>query len=171
MSPVTITSPTPSDWERVRDLRLEMLRDTPIAFMETVEAAEAHTEDEWRMRANRGSTADSVQLVAVDGSGTWVGTMSGFVDRVATGGPILVGVYVSPSARGAEAGVADALLDAVEEWARGQGGVLTLHVHEENSRAIAFYRRRGYELTGHSFPYNLDPSTNELEMRRDLRSS
>jgi GNAT superfamily N-acetyltransferase len=168
MTAVTIMSPTETDWERVRDLRLEMLRDTPIAFMETVEAAEANTDDVWRMRAKRGHTPDSVQLVAVDGSGRWVGTMSGLVEHLEIGGPLLVGVFVSPGARGRDAGVADALLDAVEDWARGQGGTLTLHVHEDNDRAIGFYRRRGYELTGRTIPYNLDPTRNELEMRRNV---
>lgn len=168
MTAVRITSPTENDWERVRALRIEMLRDTPIAFMETVESAEGNTEDVWRMRANRGSTPDSAQFVAVNEAGTWVGTMSGFVDRVDTGGPLLVGVYVSPAFRGSKAGVTDALLDAVEDWARGLSDVLTLHVHEDNDRAIAYYRRRGYEATGHTVPYNLDPSKNEIEMRRTL---
>jgi GNAT superfamily N-acetyltransferase len=168
MTAVSIISPTETDWQRVRDLRLEMLRDTPIAFMETVEAAEANSEAVWRMRANRGSTPDSVQLVAVDAGGRWVGTMSGIVDRFQVGGPLLVGVFVSPSFRGREAGVTDALLDAVEEWARAHGSTLTLHVHEDNDRAIAFYRRRGYGLTGRTIPYNLDPTKNELEMRRTV---
>jgi GNAT superfamily N-acetyltransferase len=168
MYAVTILSPTEADWERVRDLRLEMLRDTPIAFMETVEAAEANTEEVWRVRANRGTTPDSVQLVAVDDAGRWVGTMSGFVDRLEVRGPLLVGVFVTAGARGRDAGVADALLDAVEDWARGRGDALTLHVHEDNDRAIAFYRRRGYDLTGRTIPYNLDPTRNELEMRRRL---
>lgn len=165
---VTIVSPTEADWQRVRDLRLEMLRDTPIAFLETIEAAEANTEDVWKMRANRGSTPDSVQLVAVAASGRWVGTMSGIVDRLDVGGPLLVGVYISPAFRGRDVGVADALLDAIEGWARGLGTTLTLHVHEDNTRAIAFYRRRGYTLTGRTIPYNLDPTRNELEMRRSL---
>ena len=168
MTAVTIVSPTEADWRSVRDLRLEMLRDTPIAFMETVEAAEAHSEETWRMRANRGNTPDSVQLVAVDASGRWVGTMSGFVDRLDVGGALLAGVFVSPSARGRQSGVADALLDAVEDWARGQGTTLTLNVHEDNEHAIAFYRRRGYDLTGRTIPYNLDPTRNELEMRRTV---
>ena len=168
MNSVTIITPTAEDWQRERDIRIEMLRDTPIAFMETVEAAEANTEADWRMRSNRGSTPDSVQLVAVDTTGTWVGTMRGFVDSVDTGGPLLVGVYVAPEFRGSDAGVTDALLDRVEEWARGLSDVLTLHVHEDNARAIAYYRRRGYEPTGHTVPYNLDPSKNEIEMRRTL---
>lgn len=166
---VSIISPSENDWERVRDLRLEMLRDTPIAFLETIEAAEANTEDVWRMRANRGSTPGSAQFVAVDATGNWVGTMSGFVDHAGTGGPLLVGVYVSPGHRGGAAGVTDALLGAVEEWAREFSDVLTLHVHEDNARAIAFYRKRGFEATGRTIPYHLDPAKNEVEMRRTLR--
>ncbi|HEV7849578.1 MAG TPA: GNAT family N-acetyltransferase [Mycetocola sp.] len=64
--------------------------------------------------------------------------------------------------------LADALLDAVEDWAREQGDTLTLHVHEDNDRAIAFYRRRGYELTSRTIPDNLDPTRNELEKRTAL---
>lgn len=169
MRRVTLARPTEEDWERVRDLRLEMLRDSPSAFLETADAAAALSEQEWRMRAARGSTPDSIQLVAVDADGTWVGTMSGFVDRVQVGGPILVAVYVAPSARGKAAGVTDALLDAVEDWARRRATTLTLHVHEDNARAIAFYRRRGYDFTGRTMPYSLDPTRNELEMRRLLR--
>ncbi|MET1051558.1 MAG: GNAT family N-acetyltransferase [Mycetocola sp.] len=169
MTLVTIIRPSEHDWKRVRDLRIEMIRDTPIAFMETVAAAEANSESVWRMRANRGSTPDSIQLVAVDQTGSWVGTMSGFVDTAETGGPLLVGVYVSPGSRGRTAGVTDALLDAVEAWASGLSDALTLHVHEENARAIAYYLRRGYVATGHTVPYNLDPAKNEIEMRRTLR--
>ena len=65
--------------------------------------------------------------------------------------------------------MADALLDGVERWAR-RGGLteLWLEVHEANPRAQAFYRRRGYALTGDTRPYDLDPSGNELEMHRTL---
>jgi ribosomal protein S18 acetylase RimI-like enzyme len=41
-------------------------------------------------------------------------------------------------------------------------------VHEDNDRAIAFYRRRGYELTSRTIPDNLDPTRNELEKRTAL---
>jgi hypothetical protein len=35
----------------VRDLRLELLRDTPVAFLETLESAQVNSEDVWRMRS------------------------------------------------------------------------------------------------------------------------
>jgi hypothetical protein len=41
-------------------------------------------------------------------------------------------------------------------------------VHEDNARARRAYERRGFVLTGHTVPYNLDPSRNELEMVKGL---
>lgn len=89
-------------------------------------------------------------------------------DRDESGGPVLVGVSITPSHRGHAAGVPDALLDAIEEWARRHSAVLRLAVHEDNRRAQAFSSRRGYALTGKYTPYPLDPSERELEMTRLL---
>jgi len=165
---VTVRPTTADDWREVRALRLEMLADTPLAFGETLAAAETVDEAGWRMRGARGATATGVFLAAVDdASGTWVGTMGGYLH--APGQPMLVGVYVAPSHRGAGTGVADALLDGVVEWARGHGTALALHVHAENPRAIAFYRRRGFEPTGVTLPYALDPSALELELSLPLQ--
>lgn len=165
-----VRSTCEADWREVRQIRLEMLADTPMAYGETLDSALAHDDDEWRMRARRGESEHGTAVVAVDaGSGRWVATMGGYVDDDA--GPMLVGVYVHPDHRGRAAGVTDSLLDAVEEWARGEGDTLTLHVHEDNARAAAYYRRRGFEATGRTLPYNLDPTRLEVEMRRVLRDS
>jgi GNAT superfamily N-acetyltransferase len=139
-STVTIRRTTADDWQQVRDLRLEMLEDTPLAYGETLATGLTHGEQEWRTRGARGQAPHSVLLAAIDDeTGEWVGTMGGYLD--APGAPMLVGVYVRPSHRGREAGVADALLDTVVEWARSEGSALTLHVHEDNPRAVAYYRR------------------------------
>jgi GNAT superfamily N-acetyltransferase len=155
------------DWREVRDLRLEMLRDTPIAFGETEQDALAHSDSEWRMRAARGTAEHGIALVAIDPAGRWVGTMGGYLPD-ATTGPLLVGVYVTPEYRGRDAGVFDALLAAIQEWARGEGDRLTLHVHEDNSRARAAYLRRGFTETGHRVPYILDTRAREIEMVKPL---
>ncbi|WP_235940716.1 GNAT family N-acetyltransferase [Paramicrobacterium fandaimingii] len=163
----TIRRTTEDDWCEVRDLRLEMIRDTPIGFAETLETALSHGEDDWRMNAQRGMAAHGIKLAAIDGSGRWVGTMGGFVpDHETT--PVLVGVYVTPRHRGRRAGVTDGLLEAIEEWARTESNRLLLHVHEDNARARIAYERRGFVLTGHTVPYNLDPSRRELEMIKRL---
>ena len=97
--------------------------------------------------------------------------MGGFLGGFGSTGPLLVGVYVAPDGRGRASGVADVLLDAIEDWATGRGSTLSLHVHEDNARAIAFYERRGFTFTGRSAPYDLAPSRLEREMRRDLAPS
>jgi len=156
-----------SDWREVRSLRLEMLRDTPIAFGETLQDALTHTESEWRMRATRGTAEHGTVLVAIDPAGNWVGTMGGYVPDPGAGA-LLVGVYVTPEHRGREVGVFDSLLGAIEEWARGEGEVLTLHVHEDNARARAAYLRRGFTETGHRVRYVLDAASEEIEMVKRL---
>ena len=167
MDELTIRTTTEDDWRAVRALRLAMLEDTPIAYGEHRADAEQYDEDEWRSRGRRGQAPGSTSLVAIDASGEWVGMMNGYVPD-ATTGPLLVGVYVAPGHRGRDAGVADALLDAVERWAAGHGTTLRLHVHEDNPRALAFYERRGFVRTGHTEPYGLDPTRSEIEMVEQL---
>lgn len=160
-----------ADWEAYRALRLEMLADTPLAFGETLENTEAWREAEWRMRSARGEASDQILVAAIDTStGRWVGTMGGFV---ASGpdvtGPLLVGVYVTPDHRGRQRGVAPAMLAEVEAWAATIDRMLFLHVHEDNPRALAFYQRSGYQLTGKVERYALNPHQRELEMVKVLR--
>ncbi|GAB2507807.1 hypothetical protein GCM10027267_00530 [Paramicrobacterium agarici] len=153
----------------MRDLRLEMLRDTPMGYAETIDTALTHDEAQWRMRGGRGTAEHGIVVAAIDRSGRWVGTMGGFIPDADTG-PYLVGVYVAPHCRGRDAGVTDALLDAIEDWARSEGETVTLHVHEDNRRARVAYERRGFVATGNALPYNLDPTRLELEMVKQLSS-
>jgi GNAT superfamily N-acetyltransferase len=163
--PVQVRRTTAADWERVRELRLEMLRDTPIAYAETLEHALGHGEAEWRMRGARGEQPNSVSLVAITPDGAWVGTMGVYL---AEGIPLLVGVYVAPEYRGKRAGVTDALLGGVKLWARQHGDALYLEVHEANARAIAAYEQRGFRRTGRTRPYELDATALEIEMMISL---
>ncbi|MFF2273511.1 GNAT family N-acetyltransferase [Agromyces sp. NPDC058136] len=166
-SDVTIRTTTADDWQAVRALRLEMLRDFPIAYGETLEHALDAGEANWRLRGARGETEGQTSFVAIEGS-RWVGHMGGYIPD-ATSGPMLVGVYVAPDHRGDAAGVARRLLDAVEDWARDYGTTLRLEVHEQNPRAIRFYEKLGYTLTGRSREYELAPGGLELEMIKPLR--
>jgi GNAT superfamily N-acetyltransferase len=170
-TPFIVRRTRESDWLEYRDLRFEMLADTPEAFGETLANARGRDESEWRMRAARGEASDQILVAAIElSSGRWVGSMGGFI---ASGpdviGPLLVGVYVSPDHRGRVLGVASAMLAEIEEWAASVGQVLHLHVHEANPRALAFYQRSGYRLTGKVEPYALDPNQRELEMVKELR--
>jgi len=168
---------TEDDWEPYRDIRIEMLRDTPMAYGESLEGALATDEAGWRKRADARSTPSrpyvpgapvtSIRFAAILPGGRWVGSMGGYVDDRL--GPVLVGVYVAPDVRGAEFGVTSALIEAVEHWASGHSATIHLDVHESNARAIASYLKRGYVETGRTQPYPLDPRFLEIEMVKQLR--
>jgi GNAT superfamily N-acetyltransferase len=164
---LVIRTTNEEDWQAVRALRLEMLRDYPLAYGETLEHALTVDEVGWRLRAARGTTPGQTSIVAIDGE-RWVGHMGGYIPDVAAG-PLLVGVYVSPDYRGDAAGVSRLLLDAVEDWARLHGDTLRLEVHEDNPRARRFYEKLGFTLTGRSREYELAPGGLELEMIKPLR--
>lgn len=167
----TLHAIEPGDWVAVRTLRLEMIADTPHAYLETLAAAEAHGEDEWRMRASRNTLPGSFGVVAIategERAGQWVGTMAAYLPEGAAGA-MLVGVYVNADWRGAASGVADALLTSVEDWARQHGDVLTLEVHQDSVAARRFYKRRGFEETGVVVPYPLNTAQLEFEMLKPL---
>ena len=153
------------DWAALRAVRLEMLADTPLAYLESVADAEARSEGEWRFRAHRGSAGSTDLALAAepaDTPGRWVGYLACFVDTPGQGH--VVSVYVAPSHRGT--GLATELLDGVRRWATQDAGLNRLHlfVHEHNDRATAFYRRYGFTPTGYREPYVPDPTTSELEL-------
>ncbi len=157
MSEVSVRRVTPGDWQRIRELRLEALRDpmAHVAFLETVEQAQARPDEEWRTRtAAHADGGGSAQFVAeaedsLIGSVTVIVRPAGapdYFDRVSDVDlPTVVGVYVSPGGRGA--GVIDALLAAAADWATRSGyRELTLDVHESNASAIRAYERAGFEV-------------------------
>jgi ribosomal protein S18 acetylase RimI-like enzyme len=157
-----------SDWRQVRDIRLEMLDDTPLAYVETLAGAARHSDGDWRARAAWADEPHRLGLAGVlTGSGRWIALARCAVFDDYGGRAFVFNVYVARDLRGR--GVADDLLDRVERWAHEEGHqALFLFVHEDNARAAAFYRRRGYGLTGAREPYHLDPSKSELEMRLPL---
>jgi ribosomal protein S18 acetylase RimI-like enzyme len=157
------------DWAKLRDLRIEMLGDTPKAFLETGEHARARPASEWRRRAAEDARAvRSIRCVAETPAGDLVATMGCYAD--ARGRATVFSVYVTPAWRAR--GVAEALLEVVERWAVEtlSAGELSLLVHEDNPRARAFYRRVGFVETGRSTAYELDPEERELEMARPIRA-
>ena len=164
---LVIRTTTEDDWQSLRTLRLEMLRDYPLAYGETLENAERVDEAGWRRRAARGTQPNQTSVVAIVGD-RWVGHMGGYIPDAATG-PLLVGVYVSSDFRGDAAGVSRRLLEAVEDWARDYGATLRLEVHEDNPRARRFYEKLGFTFTGRSREYELPPGGLELEMIKPIR--
>lgn len=165
----TLRRVTEKDWARLRAVRLEMLADTPTAYLETLADARARGEAEWRFRARRGADGQENFAVAASdpaGGERWVAYMACFVD--APGRAHLVSVYVAPGQRGT--GLAERMVVEVCRWARDDVGANRMHlyVHEDNARARSFDRRLGFTETGGTMPYDLDPTKLEIEMEISL---
>ncbi|MEV7136341.1 N-acetyltransferase [Arthrobacter sp. NPDC093128] len=177
------------DWERLRAVRLEMLADTPAAYVESLESAQEQTAGQWRNRAVAMTAPGSVTFVVEEipeelskelpqdtgGARAFCGLM-----RVVVKNPqeanrplqaMLISVYVSAPHRGT--GLADELLrHSVKAAAEELGaGLLQLGVHEDNSRAAGFYARHGFHDTGRREVYPLDTSKKENIMERELASA
>ncbi len=164
------------EWQLVRDLRLEALRDADaaLAYLDTLDDALARDDEFWQQRTRAASAgASAAQFVAITTSG-WVGAATGLARqpgsldhldrRVDTARVDVVGVYVAPDAR--STGVIDRLLDAVAAWARELGvPAIALDVHRDNRCAQGAYRRCGFVESGVTFTGPIGP---ELEMIRPL---
>lgn len=153
----------PEDWARQRDLRLEMLADTPIAYLEALETARARPDVYWEILiAGRVTATVSAQWV-LDAGDRHVGTMSCVIED--DDSVQVVAVYLAPAYRGR--GFLARMLAEVAEWAHRRGvTTLTLNVAQENGRAVEAYRKLGFVPTGRTFPHPLYPQITEVEMSR-----
>lgn len=173
---VSIRRVRADEWERVRDLRLDAVRDpaASIAFLHSYEEEAAHPDEFWQDRAKNSAAGESVAQLIAETEGEWIGTVTvirrkaGETDhhdrRVLEPRGDVVGVFVRTENRAS--GTVDSLLDAAAAWACSLGDhSLTLDVHVDNARAQAAYRRAGFAETGTRFTGSIGP---ELEMSRPL---
>ncbi|GGS84267.1 GNAT family N-acetyltransferase [Streptomyces cinerochromogenes] len=166
----------PDEWERVKELRLDALRDpiAHLAFLETYENAAAQPDSFWQDRAVRsgvGST-NARQFVAEAPDGTWAGSVTLLIEEGGSedwaGFPVerrqghMVGVFVRPEHRGN--GLIGALFEAGVAWAwEREAERVRLFVHRENTRAQAAYRKLGFEPSGRVVAFTKNEAETELE--------
>lgn len=130
----------PSEWELWKEQRLAALKEAPYAFGSKLAEWEDVPEQRWRARL---SIPNASQFLAfLDGKA--VGMVGGILANEPGAEVVdLVSLWVAPAARGH--GVGDALIAAVEEWARGIGAVrLRLEVVVHNRPARGLYVRNGF---------------------------
>ncbi|MFF7633122.1 GNAT family N-acetyltransferase [Kitasatospora sp. NPDC008050] len=175
----TIKTVRHEDWRKAKEIRLAALRDpiAHLAFLETLEQAVARPDDVWQGRAEASAEGTSLrQFVAEGQGGEWLGTMTARVelpgDETVFGEAAkapqthVVGVFVQPAARGA--GLAEQLFSAALQWSwsleEPRIERVRLHVHEDNPRAEALYRKVGFERTGHTVLVPGDTPFHEIEL-------
>ncbi|TCB99049.1 GNAT family N-acetyltransferase [Micromonospora zingiberis] len=155
----------PADAGRMRALRLEMLADAPLAFLETLAEAAARPHAEYAARIAQTATgAASAQFVA-DPGGRLVGHAGGVAHPREPGVTLLYAIYVTPTWRGT--GLLADLVATVAAWSRAEGrDELMLEVVVGNDRAYRAYQRLGFVDTGVRLPHPTVPTLRELQMRR-----
>ncbi|MEU8227783.1 GNAT family N-acetyltransferase [Kribbella sp. NPDC048915] len=150
----------PDDWQVWRDLRLAALKEAPYAFGSQYADWVDAPEERWRERLSVPGTCQVIASI----DGTPMGMAGGFPTEH---GPELVSMWVAPEGRGR--GVGDALMTAVEEWARGTGATtLRLSVAPGNDPAHDLYLRHGYVDTDELGDLMPDGVRRELVMRKHL---
>ena len=149
------------DWQAMREIRLEGLRDAPDAFGSTYARDAAFEPAEWHRRAAR----DGSFFAFIPGLDVPAGLAGGYEED--TGVVELISMFVRPAARGH--GVGEALVDAVVAWAKDKGAALVhLWVTESNQPAVRLYERCGFTVTPERQPLPSNPALGEVAMTRPL---
>jgi GNAT superfamily N-acetyltransferase len=149
------------DGERLREIRLRALRDSPDAFASTYEREAAFSPAEW---AGRLGAPGSRWWVAENGDGADVGLVCVFLEGA---GAHLVSMWVAPEARGR--GVGSLLADEAVAWARAAGAQrVRLWAVDGNHAARALYARKGFVPTGEVMALPSNPALTESEYALSL---
>ncbi|MBL6278575.1 GNAT family N-acetyltransferase [Micromonospora fiedleri] len=155
----------PTDAARMRALRLEMLADAPLAFLETLAEAAARPHTEYAARIRQTSAGPTNAQFVADPGGRLVGHIGGVAHPTERGVTLIYAVYVTPMWRGT--GLLADLVAAVAAWSRAERrDDLMLEVVVGNDRAYRAYQRLGFVDTGLRVPHPTIPTLRELQMRR-----
>ena len=133
---------TEDDAEIFRQIRLQALKEHPETFQSTYESAAEMPLDAFKQRLRQYALF-----------GGFVGEdLCGFVGFYPLKNPkishkgIMWGMYVKPEARGT--GLAEAMVEAVADFAKGKVEQILLSVITDNERAMRFYQKMGFEPYG-----------------------
>lgn len=158
---------TAADAGRMRALRLEMLADTPLAYLETLAQAAARSHANFRARLAQAAIGDQLsQFVAGPaGRSPLAGHAGGVVLPEEPGVTVVFSVYVTPAGRGGK--MLAELIGAVADWSLAAGRRhLMLEVLAGNHRAVRAYEKLGFEDFGERVAHPVWPVLTQLRMRR-----
>ena len=162
---MTVRRITAADASKARALRIEMLADTPLAFITTVADAAALSHDEYVGRATRSASGSQHAQFVAEADGRLVATVGAFAHPADATRTVLVAVYVTPAHRGT--GVLGALVDLAGQWSRDCGRpTLELEVVTTNGRARRAYQKLGFVDHGPPVPHPTVPIMTEQRMAR-----
>lgn len=157
-----------NDLEAFKATRLRALANDPLAFGSTLAREAQFGAAEWQRRVLRMDGVSGVGFLArVANEAVACGIVGCFIDQDDRHLAEIVSMWVAEEQRGK--GAADGLVDACVDWAATRDVKrIRLMVTSINTRARAFYLRRGFMPTGYREPYPNDASLEEEEMIFDL---
>jgi len=146
---VLIRLARPDDWERVRDIRLRSLADTPNAYGSTIELEAAYGQPEWVAWIEGWEGATNVMYLA-DADGASVGMAVGSREGDEQDAH-LYAMWVDPAWR--TRGVGSRLVHEVLAWGRSWGSRwVILGGHREQRRGGPVLRAIGVRRHGRATP-------------------
>jgi len=156
------------DWELLKAIRLEALRESPDAFCTTYDEALVYGDAIWIERSSADPvTSASVSILAIDAEEP-VGMAAGILCDESQ--LEVVSLFVKPTHRGT--GIAQDLMRMVEAWARTRGAKrVILDVEAGNDRAGVFYAHIGYQPTGKRETYPGRIWLHRLKLEKSLVES
>ena len=143
---VVVREAAGSDAERFRELRLDALQESPIAFPGDYQVYINHPMSFWENRLK----ADEIGIIFfAEYENQFIGMMGirrGETPKTRHGATIW-GVYVRPHWRGLR--IAQALIEACIAWAKSNGvSIVKLGVTAASTSAVRCYQRCGFTIYG-----------------------
>src|SRR6266576_5978311 len=95
----TVHRVTTADAARMRALRLEMLADSPLAFLETLAQAAARSHADYRRRISQAAAGNQLAQFVADPGGRLIGHAGGTVLPEEPRATVVFAVYITPASR------------------------------------------------------------------------
>lgn len=142
---IQIIHPTLSDWEKVKDLRLEALQNDPQAFGSSFAIESQRTPEEWKEKLQYTVGENPLEiLVVAEESDTYIGMLGAFLKDNETW--YVKATYVKSDYRGRR--VAGALMKELLLLIsdRKEEKNIELFVNTSQPAAVQFYKKNGFEI-------------------------
>ncbi len=137
---------TPKDWKKLKDLRLEALREDGDAFGSSYAESAAHSDDEWKQKL---ANLKNPTVVVCD-EGQAIGMAGAYQEKGVNLKHIayIWGVYLRKSYRGK--GVSIKLMEAllVEIAKNTEIEKINLNVNTGRLSAVKLYKKLGFKIAG-----------------------
>lgn len=137
---VTVRGVAEGEAEALKSVRVRALEDSPNAFIQSVAEAEAEPIAVYEERIASTLRGETLNLVAVDESGSFVGLAAGIPWE---GRTRVVSVWVDPTIRGS--GVGAELVERIVAWSIARGIDCQIETAPGNGPALRLYKRLGFE--------------------------